>query len=91
MDNNYTVQNKVHNKETDAWANNMVFQSANRNEAYAKFGDEIGRLFDATDFDFVSVTFMDTFGNGETKFRDDRVAPEPPGPEPEKTTKKSSK
>lgn len=76
MENNYTVQNKVHNIKTGAWANNIVMQSASRNDAYAKFGDEIGRLFDADDFDFVSVTFMDTFGNGETKFRDDRVEPE---------------
>lgn len=77
MEQNFTVQNKVHNKESGAWANNIVYQSANRNDAYAKFGDEIGRLFDAEDFDFVAVTFADTYGNNETKFRDDRVAPEP--------------
>lgn len=83
MEQNYVVQNKVHNKESGAWANNIVYQGADRNDVYAHFGTEIGRLFNASDFDFVAVTFSDTYGNNETKFRDDRVAPEPPEPEAE--------
>ena len=77
MDNNYSVQNKVHNKASGAWANNIVYQGTDRNDVYAHFGSEISRLYNASDFDFVAITFMDTFGNTETKFRDDRVEPEP--------------
>lgn len=75
MSNNYTVQNKVHNRESGAWANNIVYQGADKNDVYSHFGSEISRLYNAQDFDFVAITFMDTFGNTETKFRDDRVDP----------------
>ena len=77
MEQNYVVLNKVHNRESGAWANNVVYQGTDRNDVYAHFGSEIGRLFNAYSFDFVAVTFSDTYGNGETKFRDDRVQPEP--------------
>ena len=77
MEQNYVVLNKVHNRKSGAWANNVVYQGTDRNDVYAHFGSEIGRLFNASDFDFVAVTFSDTYGNNETKFRDDRVAPEP--------------
>lgn len=77
MEQNYVVQNKVHNKESGAWANNIVYQGTDRNDVYAHFGSEISRLFTAKDFDFVEIIFSDTFGNNEVKFRDDRVAPEP--------------
>lgn len=83
MDNFFDVAFKVHNAEADSWASKVQYTTKDIRDAKANFGSECSRLFGAKDFDFVCVTLSDTYGNVISKdFIDERVAPEPPAPEP---------
>lgn len=77
MEQNYTVQYKLHDSKNNQWANQVVAQYDDYWTAQAKYASEIARLINAQDYDFVAVIFMDTFGRTEVKVRDSRVAPEP--------------
>ena len=70
MEENYTVSFKVHNKKTGAWANNITFQTGDRLAARAKYHSECGRLFGSSDFDFVMVAMIDTYGNVTSDYSD---------------------
>ncbi len=78
MDNQYTVQYTVHNRQSGAWQTSISVQTTDENTAIAKYGEEISRLWTSADFDFVCVKKIDQFGNMEKRFRDDRVDPNPP-------------
>lgn len=77
MEQNYTVQYKLHDSKNDQWSNQVVAQYDDYWTAQQKFASETARLINAQDYDFVAVIFMDTFGRTEVKVRDSRVAPEP--------------
>ena len=77
MEQNYTVQFKVHNTESGAWANTISLQTTDEDAAIAKFGEEVGRLWNAKDFDFVGIYKFDLNGNCESKIKDRRTALEP--------------
>lgn len=76
MENQYTVQFTVHNKDTGAWATSISLQTTNEDAAIAKMGEEQARLWTSKDFDFVCIKKIDAFGNVEKRFRDNRVASE---------------
>ena len=83
MDNFYDIKFKVHNASADSWQAKVQYTTKDLRDAKANFGSECSRLFGSKDFDFVCVTLTDTFGNViRNDFVDDRVAPEPPEPEP---------
>lgn len=77
MEQNYTVQYKLHDSKNNSWANQVVAQYNDYWTAQQKYASEIARLINVLDYDFVAVIFMDTFGRTEVKVRDSRVAPEP--------------
>ena len=77
MEQNYTVQYKLHDSKNNSWANQVVAQYDDYWTAQQKYASEIARLINVLDYDFVAVIFMDTFGRTEVKVRDSRVAPEP--------------
>lgn len=72
MENNYSVQFKVHNKKTGAWGNNVVLQTSDYDASITKYYSELGRLYNASDFDFVMVMWVDMFGNTKSDYRDSR-------------------
>ena len=81
MEELYSVSFKVHNKENDGWAAKVQYTTNNERDAKANFGSECSRLFGTSDFDFVLVMLIDTYGNVMTKdFIDERVAPQPVPP-----------
>lgn len=80
MEQNYSIQYKLHDSKSNSWANGVVAQYDDYWTAQAKYASEIARLINALDYDFVLIVFMDTYGNTETKFRDSRQTPEPPEP-----------
>ena len=77
MEQNYTVQYKLHDSKNNSWANQVVAQYDDYWTAQHKYASEIARLINVLDYDFVAVIFMDTFGRTEVKVRDSRVTPEP--------------
>lgn len=77
MEQNYTVQYKLHDSKNNSWANQVVAQYDDYWTAQQKYASEIARLINVLDYDFVAVIFMDTFGRTEVKVRDSRVTPEP--------------
>lgn len=77
MEQNYTVQYKLHDSKNNQWSNQVVAQYNDYWTAQQKYASEISRLINALDYDFVAVIFMDTFGRTEVKVRDSRVEPEP--------------
>ena len=77
MEQNYTVQYKLHDSKNNSWANQVVAQYNDYWTAQQKYASEIARLINVLDYDFVAVIFMDTFGRTEVKVRDSRVTPEP--------------
>lgn len=83
----YFVEYTVHNKTTGAWAHNTSGSNSNLTEAKRLWGSEINRLYGSADFDFVSVTIIDNYGNKiMSDAKDVRPAPEPqPEPQPEPT------
>lgn len=74
MEKQFTVQFTVHNRESGAWATSISMQTTNEDSAIAKYGEEIARLWNSTDFDFVCIKKIDEFGDMERRFRDDRQA-----------------
>ena len=76
MEQNYTVQFKVHNIESDAWANNIVLQTPDKDLAIEKYHSELARLWRAADFDFVGVYRVDEAGNTVSEYRDNRASSE---------------
>lgn len=80
MEENYSVQNKLHDANSSSWSNNVVTQKNNRTQAETVFHSEIARLNEAAGYDFVAVIMLDTQGHSTSWFRDSRVAPEPPEP-----------
>ena len=77
MEQNYTVQYKLHDSKNNSWANQVVAQYNDYWTAQQKYASEIARLINVLDYDFDAVIFMDTFGRTEVKVRDSRVTPEP--------------
>lgn len=77
MEQNYTVQYKLHDSKNNSWANQVVAQYDDYWTAQQKYASEIARLINVLDYDYVAIIFMDTFGRTEVKVRDSRVAPEP--------------
>lgn len=72
MEKQFTVQFTVHNSSSGAWATSISIQTTDEDEAIAKYGEEISRLWNSQDFDFVCVKKIDEFGNVEKKYRDSR-------------------
>ena len=77
MEQNYTVQYKIHDTNSNSWSNQVVAQYSDYWTAQQKYASEIARLINVLDYDYVAVIFMDTFGRTEVKVRDSRVEPEP--------------
>ena len=74
MEKQFTVQFTVHNIESGAWATSISVQTTNEGEAVAEYGEEISRLWNSQDFDFVCIKKIDEFGNVEKRYRDNRAA-----------------
>ena len=77
MEQNYVVVIKVHDSNSDSWANQVVAQYDNEWTAKAKYYSELARLINAQDYDFVLVMLIDTYGNKVSEYRDTRPTPEP--------------
>lgn len=78
MEQNYSIQNKIHDSKNGQWSNNVVAQYNDYWQAVAKYGSEVSRLANVQDYDYVLIYIIDTFGNiKESIIRDSRVAPEP--------------
>lgn len=77
MEENYSVQNKLHDANSNTWSNNVVTQKTNFREAETIFHSEIARLNPAQGYDYKAVIMLDTHGNATSWYRDDRVTPDP--------------
>ena len=78
MEENYNIQNKLHDSKNNQWSNNVVAQYSDYWTAVSKWGSEVSRLTNAQDYDFVGVFMYDTYGRPvQSIYRDSRVAPEP--------------
>ena len=81
MEENYSIQNKIHDSKSGQWSNSAVAQYSDYWQAVAKYGSEVSRLANVQDYDYVLIYIIDTYGNiRERILRDSRVAPEPPEP-----------
>ena len=82
MEENYSVQNKVYDKNNGKWSNNVVCQKDNYRDAETEYHKEIARLNPVDGYEFAAVIMLDTFGHATSWFRDSRPVPVPPTPEP---------
>ena len=77
MTESYSVEFKVHNKTSDAWANKVSYQDTDKDLAFEHYFSELARLWNAKDFDFVQVSLIGSDDYYEYRKRDGRaVVPE---------------